>query len=199
MVLHNTKSLLKLDAQVMLSSCMPLFRCKAVQSRSLCMLLHNTKSLLKHDAQVMLSACMPLFRCKAVQSRSLCMVLHNTTSLKKHVAQVDLSGCMPLFRCKAVQSRSLGMVLHNTKSNIMTLTNHKLPKAASRRSTLPSKSKTSFHIFHNSNAVNVATAECTLAVRTAQHRTSRRRCKRSLCILGHVWSAFKQQARQIRV
>jgi len=59
----------------------PLCRCKAVESHSLCIVLRNTFTDVKHDAQVALSLCMPLCRCKAVESHSLRIVLRNTLTI----------------------------------------------------------------------------------------------------------------------
>ena len=106
---------------------------------------------------------MPLISCKAVQSHSLGIVRRNTFAGLKHDAQVVLSACMPLIRGKTVQSRSLGIVLRNAAiTKIVAHSNHKLPKAAARRSALPSKHKPSRLILGNTVAIQVAAAECSL-------------------------------------
>ncbi len=65
-VLRNTSAVMKHAAQLVLSACMPLCRCKAVESRSLGIVLRNTLAVIKHAAQVELSGCIPLCHCKAV-------------------------------------------------------------------------------------------------------------------------------------
>ena len=45
-VLRNTSTVLKHDAQVALSLCMPLCRCKAVESRSPCTVFSNTPTIM---------------------------------------------------------------------------------------------------------------------------------------------------------
>ncbi len=52
---RNTFTVGKHDAQVALSLCMPLCRCKVVESHSLRFVLRNTFTVGKHDAQVVLS------------------------------------------------------------------------------------------------------------------------------------------------
>jgi hypothetical protein len=107
---------------------------------------------------------------------------------------------MPLFHCKAEESHSLGIVLRNTATTIIVaLSNNILPKAAARRLALPSKRKPSRFVFGNTIACNVAEAECTLAVRAAQRRASRRQLKRSIQAPGNAWSAVNQHMRKIRV
>ena len=54
-VLRNTSTVGKHDAQVALSFFKPLCRCKAPESHSLRIVLRNTSTLLKHVAQVVLS------------------------------------------------------------------------------------------------------------------------------------------------
>ena len=116
---------------------------------------------------------MPLRGGEAVPSDGLCSVLRNTLAVLKHAAQDELSVCMPLIRGKAEQSRSLGIVLRNAAiTKAVAKSNHNLPKAAARRSALPSQRKPSLFIFSNTMAHNVAAAECTLAVRAAQRRAS---------------------------
>ena len=159
----------------------------------------DTLTLDKHVAQVELSACKPLCRCKWVPSHSLGIVLSNTLTKLNHKAQVALSACMPLCRCKSDPSHSLGIVLSNTKSCTVALSNHKLPEAAARRSALPRKRKPSPDIFSNTSAEDEAAAESALAVRAAQRRPTTGKLKRSLRILRHVRSAFKQQAGRKRV
>ncbi len=111
---------------------------------------------------------MPLRGGEAVQSDGLCSVLRNTLTVLKHVAQADLSDCMPLLCCKAVESHSLGIVLRNATTTMpVAHSNHKLPKAAARRSALPCKRKPSRVIISNTFAPKVAAAECALAVRAA--------------------------------
>jgi hypothetical protein len=111
---------------------------------------------------------MPLRGGEAVPSDGLCPVLRNTLAVIKHAAQVDLSGFVPLCRCKAVESHSLGIVLRNAATTIvLTLSNHKLPKAAARRRALPSQRKPSGFVCSNAIAIQVAPAECTPAVHAA--------------------------------
>jgi hypothetical protein len=55
MVLRNTFTVVILDAQVVQSCCMPLSRCKTVESRCFHIVLRNTFTVVKHDAQVELS------------------------------------------------------------------------------------------------------------------------------------------------
>ena len=139
---------------------------------------------------------MPLCCCKAPPSNSLRIVLGNTSTFLTHDAQVALSVCIPLCCCKAPPSTSLRLVLGNTTSCSVALSNHKLPEAAARRSALPRKRKPSPHIFSNTSAVDEAAAESALAVRAAQRRPTTGKLKRSLLILRHVRSAFKQQGGQ---
>jgi hypothetical protein len=69
--------------------------------------------------------------------------------MKPEFVQVELSDCITLCRCKAVPSHSLGIVLRNTPTCIVALSYYKLPKAAARRSALPSKRKPFRHVFRN--------------------------------------------------
>jgi hypothetical protein len=79
-VLLNTSTTNKHEAQVALSALLPLCRCKPVPSHSLRIVLRNTSTSLKHDARVELSVCMPLCRCKFEPSHSLGIVLSNIPS-----------------------------------------------------------------------------------------------------------------------
>ena len=75
---------------------------------------------------------------------------------------------MPLCCCKAVESHCLGIVLRNAAITMPEAhSNHKLPKAATRRLALPPERKPSRYILWNTMAPNIAAAECALAVRAA--------------------------------
>jgi hypothetical protein len=107
---------------------------------------------------------------------------------------------MPLIRCKAVESRSFGINLHNAApTNIVAISNYKLPEAAARRLALPSQRKPSRCILGNTMAIQVEAAEYALAVRAAQRYPGRSQLKPSLHDLGHAWSAVNQHIRQVRV
>ncbi len=198
-VLRNTLTIMKHEAQVVLSVCMPLCRCEAVQSQSLFIVLRNTNTATKHDAQVTLSACIPPHSCEVPPSRSLCIVLRNSLTGRKHNAQIALSACMPLCCCEAEQLHSLCIVLRNSHTLLVAPSNHKLPEAAARCSALPCKRKPFPYIFGNTSANDEAAAECALAVRAAHGRPSCSQLESSLRVIGHVWSAFNQHVGQERV
>ena len=85
---------------------MPLCRCKAHKSHSLCKILRSSRTLKKHVGEVGLTFCIPLFLCQAVESNSFRIVLFNTLAVSKHVAQVRQSANMSLCRGKEAETQA---------------------------------------------------------------------------------------------
>ncbi len=105
---------------------------------------------------------------------------------------------LPVQLQKTVESHSLERVLRAASPVFAAPFEHKLTEAAARRLTLLCKIEPSRCILGNTGSINVAAAECALAVRAAQRRTSRSQLNPSLHVHGHAWSAL-HHARQVRV
>ena len=81
---------------------MPLCRCKAHKSHSLCMILRSSRTLKKHVAKVGLTFCITLCRCKVEESHSFRVVLRNAFAFLLHAGQISHTLCISLIYSEAM-------------------------------------------------------------------------------------------------